>query len=390
MLIDIDALDSSDLKAWTLEHIGIPTPKNIISPRIERFSQAFEAMFEDLHFYKVDNISNTKTILFKRKNAEIPIYRLSSGEKQIVYRGAFFLKDIKLDIGNLVFIDEPEISLHPEWQKKILGYYQKLFSDEKGKQLSQMFVATHSPFIIHNPNRHNDKVVVLQKDEGGNSIQSDKPEYYDCNSCKAVEDSFSVSDFDSNEKILFIEDGAHKTILEELLKNEDFKIVPIGTCDKVLACSEALNDKDNFFFLVDGDRKIGLDTTKKKYAKHTHRLHKYCIENYLFDRAVLNQVILSLSKSTTPENLIQKVVDTYNPSDTKFDRIKTLFECGQFSFEKLDDTDCSELIKRLGSNDFLNKKQYDLICLFIQKAKELGKFEELFTEVLNFLEVKRD
>ena len=37
---------------------------------------------------------------------------------------------------------------------------------------------------------------------------------------------------------------------KELLKNEDFKIVPIGTCDKVLACSEALNDKDNFFFNI--------------------------------------------------------------------------------------------------------------------------------------------
>lgn len=207
MFVDIDALDSSDLKAWTLEHIGIPAPRDIISPRIKRFSNAFDSMFDNLHFYKVDNISNTKAILFKKQDKIIPISRLSSGEKQIVYRGAYLLKDIKLDIGNTVLIDEPEISLHPEWQKKILVYYQKLFSDENGKQLSQMFVATHSPFIIHNPNRHNDKVVVLQKDDNGNIVQSDKPEYYDCNSCKVVEDSFSVNDFSDKKRcpLIFLE-----------------------------------------------------------------------------------------------------------------------------------------------------------------------------------------
>ena len=140
-------------------------------------------MFDDIEFSRVDNVRSIKTILFKRKNTEIPISRLSSGEKQIVYRGAYLLKDIQLDLGKAVLIDEPEISLHPEWQKKILGYYQSLFSDETGKQLSQMFVATHSPFIIHNQNRHNDKVVVLKKDDNGNIFQSDKPEYYACNSC---------------------------------------------------------------------------------------------------------------------------------------------------------------------------------------------------------------
>ena len=207
MLVDIDNLDNSDLGVWVDEHPNQPVPIDISRRRIKRFTKAFSFMFTDLSFYKVDNRNNSKTILFKRRNAEIPITQLSSGEKQIIYRGAFFLQDIKLDLGKLVLIDEPEISMHPEWQKKILGYYQKLFTDEKGKQLSQIFIATHSPFIIHNPNRHNDKVIVLKKDDNGNIVQSDKPEYYDCNSCKAIEDSFSVYDFNEDKrKILFAED----------------------------------------------------------------------------------------------------------------------------------------------------------------------------------------
>lgn len=187
-------------------------------------------------------------------------------------------------------------------------------------------------------------------------------------------------------RVLFVEDEAHKLILEELLTGKNFKIVPIGTCDKVLACSEALNDRDNFFFLVDGDRKKGLDTTKK-YAKHTHRLSKYCIENYLFNEDIFSNVISSLGKNITPKTLLKNVVNNYNCCDTKFDIVRTLFECDQFSFEKLDNTDCSELIKQLGKNNFLARNQYDLLRLFITEAKKLGKFEELFSEVLDFLRI---
>lgn len=207
LLVDAEASDASEALSWIRSNPTQTMPQNLVSPRIKRFSNAFSKMFDDIEFSRVDNVQSIKTIFFKRGNTEIPISKLSSGEKQIVYRGAYLLKDIKLDLGKMILIDEPEISMHPIWQKKILGYYQGLFSDEKGNQLSQIFVATHSPFIIHNDNRHNDKVVVLQKDDNGNITTSDKPEYYDCNSCKAIEDSFAVYDFNEDKKkILFAED----------------------------------------------------------------------------------------------------------------------------------------------------------------------------------------
>ena len=102
---------------------------------------------------------------------------------------------------------------------------------------------------------------------------------------------------------------------------------------------------------------------------------------------VFANVISFLGRSISPEDLIQNVINRYNPCDTKFDIIKTLFNCNQFSFDKLDNTDCSELIKQLGKNDFLAQKQYDLIRIFVQEAKKLGKFEKMFSEVLAFLEV---
>jgi hypothetical protein len=32
--------------------------------------------------------------------------------------------------GNPILIDEPEISLHPNWQLKILDFYKNIFIDE--------------------------------------------------------------------------------------------------------------------------------------------------------------------------------------------------------------------------------------------------------------------
>ena len=71
----------------------------------------------------------------------------------------------------MVFLDEPEISLHPTWQKKILDYYKNIFTDDNSVQTSQIFVVTHSPFIIHNKNRKNDKVIVLSRNSETNLIE---------------------------------------------------------------------------------------------------------------------------------------------------------------------------------------------------------------------------
>lgn len=341
MFVDIDALDSSNLKAWTLEHIGTPAPKDIISPRVERFSRAFDSMFDNLHFYKVDNISNTKVILFKKKDKIIPISRLSSGEKQIVYRGAFFLKDIKFDKGKLVFIDEPEISLHPEWQKKILNYYQQLFTDDTGKQLSQIFVATHSPFIIHNPNRLNDKVVVLQKDDNGNICQADKPEYYDFNSCKAVEDCFYIRDFRRGIPIVFLEgrtDELYFNKAKQLYgnKNLDYIFQWVGHLKKngneEFTGKDSLNKLQSFILgnenifpdkiilLYDCDthvtnRELSDKLIIKTLKKQNHPRYQRGIENLLFLPQSFNYDKYSKSKTEYDDYGQKRIIPEFQKMD---------------------------------------------------------------------------
>ena len=195
LIIDIENQDNSDFKRLYKNNPKINYTEEELSPRIFRFNNAFKKIFKDMRIEKIDNINGMKVINFYNRSKIVPISRLSSGEKQIVFRGGYLLKDKETLNGALILIDEPELSLHPEWQKKILDFYKAIFTNAEGIQTSQLFVATHSPYIIHNNHRKNDKIIVLKKNTIGEITVMDKPEYYSCGDLQVVEDAF-------NEKLL--------------------------------------------------------------------------------------------------------------------------------------------------------------------------------------------
>ena len=79
--------------------------------------------------------------------------KLSSGEKQMLS----FLCYNAFNQGMAVFIDEPELSLHVDWQRHLFPTLLK-----QG-QNNQFFVATHSPFIYA---KYPDKEFLLDEDRG--------------------------------------------------------------------------------------------------------------------------------------------------------------------------------------------------------------------------------
>ncbi|WP_394388993.1 AAA family ATPase [Shewanella woodyi] len=68
----------------------------------------------------------------------------------------------QIENGSLICIDEPEISLHPEWQEEFIHLLDKLFS---GYQNCHFVIATHSPLIVSNLNSENCFVLDLDKNE---------------------------------------------------------------------------------------------------------------------------------------------------------------------------------------------------------------------------------
>lgn len=164
LIVDIYTQDSNEFKAKYSKNPRGNYTEEEVSPKIFRFNNAFKNFFErEFKIIDVRAETGNQNVIFLNSGKEVKINNLSSGEKQIVFRGGFLLKDKNSLNGMLILIDEPEISLHPNWQKKILNFYKDIFNKGNNELSSQIFVTTHSPFLIHNNNRYNDKVIILKK-----------------------------------------------------------------------------------------------------------------------------------------------------------------------------------------------------------------------------------
>jgi predicted ATPase len=82
---------------------------------------------------------------------------LSAGEKQMLS----FISYNGLARNSIIFIDEPELSLHVDWQRSLFGILQR-------QQVSNQFIiATHSPFIY---SKFPEKEILLDVDRGDAEI----------------------------------------------------------------------------------------------------------------------------------------------------------------------------------------------------------------------------
>ncbi len=102
-----------------------------------RFLEIIDMLFADTD-KRVDRDNNE--LMFLSGKDKLTPYQLSSGEKQIlVILLTVLVQDNKPSI---LFMDEPEISLHLDWQRKLIQYIKELNPNV------QIILATHSPGII--------------------------------------------------------------------------------------------------------------------------------------------------------------------------------------------------------------------------------------------------
>ncbi len=106
------------------------------------------ALFD--RFVTGKSLSNKRIVLNDKKgisvyndiNEEIPLYKLSSGEQNLIilyYHLAFTTEQ-----NSLLLVDEPENSLHMSWLDLMLEDYQEMARELK----CQILIATHSPVFI--------------------------------------------------------------------------------------------------------------------------------------------------------------------------------------------------------------------------------------------------
>lgn len=104
-----------------------------------------------------DGVNQNREIFFKnKKNEKIRIDELSSGEQELITKSfTLYLSDLK---DSIILVDEPESSMHPNWQNRIASIYQKIANEKN----NQIFIATHSPHIIASVNKEQIRVLIKE------------------------------------------------------------------------------------------------------------------------------------------------------------------------------------------------------------------------------------
>jgi len=122
--------------------------------------EAFEGLALDFNVSRIEY--KEKRVFFKKNNSliEFMVNDLSTGEKTLLSKVlSLFFEKVE---NKIILIDEPELSLHPSWQNKVL----KIYENFALKNNCQIIIATHSPHILNSAN--NEYLRILRKNDEGN------------------------------------------------------------------------------------------------------------------------------------------------------------------------------------------------------------------------------
>jgi ABC-type glutathione transport system ATPase component len=110
-----------------------------LSVKKKRFQDIVDELFADTgkHIVRTEN-----EIRFTQIGEMLLPYQLSSGEKQMLIILLTVL--VEDDQPYVLFMDEPEVSLHIEWQKKLIDLCLELNPNV------QIILTTHSPAVVMN------------------------------------------------------------------------------------------------------------------------------------------------------------------------------------------------------------------------------------------------
>ncbi len=139
--------DLSDIKNFLPKYIESMVYDKGIAPfdAYKELKEYINIIFQDLDTQiEFDSRDGEGNLFFRNKSGgdKFSIDKLSTGEKTLLSKVLYFyLEKIYF---HLILIDEPELSLHPSWQNKVL----KIYENFALKNNCQIIIATHSPHII--------------------------------------------------------------------------------------------------------------------------------------------------------------------------------------------------------------------------------------------------
>ncbi|EHD0093939.1 TPA: AAA family ATPase [Vibrio vulnificus] len=143
----------------------------------------------------------------------------------------------QIEDGSLICIDEPEISLHPEWQEEFIPLLESLFSNYTG---CHFLIATHSPLLISKLTGSNCYILDLDENKLFNTL-----ERYNYSSDYQLATLFKSPGF-KNEYLI----NESLDILNTLSKPGDIGREVLDRSMTLISLKEKLEDEDPVYSLI--------------------------------------------------------------------------------------------------------------------------------------------
>ena len=217
------------------------TMKEITNKVVDEINGIFNILELDVKLKGFSKDEKTMPIFENSAGEEFDINDLSSGEKQL------FLRTLSIKIlepkNSIILIDEPELSLHPKWQQRIIEVYKKIGEN------NQIIIATHSPHILGSVS--NENIFILYRDEKGKIEAKTGDELYSSYGQpvdRVLKDIMGLESIRTPKIDKDLEE-LRKLVDEDKYETKEFK-------EKYNDLLEILGNTDEDLFLIDMDVKI--------------------------------------------------------------------------------------------------------------------------------------
>jgi len=180
--------DIKDLKVFIVEYVKKTMHEEDLklSEVFDRVREYINKIFKDLNMLvEFDKTDADDNVFFRNKKEEsFLIDDISTGEKTLLSKVLYlYLKEIK---DSVILIDEPELSLHPAWQNRVLKLYEN-FAKENN---CQIIIATHSPHILGSAKK--EYIRLLVKNGDGINIVNEFSQSYGLEFSRVLTDIMGV------------------------------------------------------------------------------------------------------------------------------------------------------------------------------------------------------
>nr|WP_140422242.1 AAA family ATPase [Pseudomonas sp. A46] len=250
-------------------------------PSLRQLRETLEMLGYTWKLECTNPLNNQYELVLTKQGVSFNASAASSGERELLnYVFSIYVLDIR---DALVVVDEPELHLHPRWQKILLSLFERLAS-ETG---NQFLLATHSPAFV-SPESIQYISRVYSKEQKSHIDRLNKAELPNT---KLL---FNIVNSQNNEKIFFadrvvlVEGISDRIVFSELLKNSHkdtgkvIEVVSVGG-KNFFAPYESLLDacKIEYSLVADLDyiEQVGSAKLKKLFKPNGSSIKSDIIDN---------------------------------------------------------------------------------------------------------------